>query len=315
MSNNFNEIQAAETFLLVAQTGSFASAARLKGENPSSISRSVAQLESHLNVRLLNRTTRQVRITEAGEIYRLHAQRMLQSQQAARDALTQLQSGKPQGLVRISLPVVVGEKILAPRLAEFHHQYPGVQLQVDLSNRNARIVEEGFDLALRVGPLQDSTLRARKIATIWRKLYAAPAYLDKFGTPLTPADLKNHQCIAFSQRGEIREWEFWPHTVKAPSQKHSIHSWFICSSPLMVVDAIQAGLGIGRSANWMLTDLLARKALIEVLPDWYCDDPAEGGLPLFLVFPPGLSGHIPLKVRTVADFLERIVQAEFRKHE
>ena len=313
MSNNFNELQAAETFLMVVNSGSFAAAAKLKGENPSSISRAIAQLEAHLNVRLLNRTTRQVKITEAGETYKLYARHMLENQQAARDALTQLQSGQPQGVVRVSLPVIVGEKILAPRLPEFHERYPDVHLQLDLSNRNALIVEEGFDIAVRMGPLQDSSLRARKIATIWRKLYAAPSYLEKHGVPKTPADLAGHQCIAFSQRGDIKEWEFWPRHGQGPSQKHRIASWLTCSSPMMVVRAIQAGLGLGRSADWMLQGALARGELVEILRDWYCDNPAHGGLPMYLVFPPGPGSRLSLKARVVADFLEEIVLAEFKK--
>ncbi|HEX4855441.1 MAG TPA: LysR substrate-binding domain-containing protein, partial [Limnobacter sp.] len=251
-------------------------------------------------------------ITEAGEIYRLHAQQMLDSRQAARDAITQLQIGRPQGLVRVSMPVIVGEKILGPRLAEFHEKYPEVQLQVDLSNRNAQIVEEGFDIAVRVGPLQDSSLRARKISTIWRKLYASPAYLDRYGTPATPAELANHRCIAFSQKGEVREWEFWPKAGRQTSQKHRLNTWLTCSSPLMVVNAIRAGLGVGRSAEWMLGDILARQELVEILPDWLCDNPQQGGLPMFLVFPPGNSGQLSLKTRAVADFLEQIVKHEFR---
>ncbi len=238
---------------------------------------------------------------------------MLESQQEARDAITQLQSGQPHGTVRISLPVIVGEKILAPRLPEFHAKYPDVQLQVDLSNRNAMIVEEGFDIALRVGLLQDSTLRARKVATIWRKLYAAPAYLEKHGVPQTPADLVHHQCIAFSQRGDQKEWEFWPKNGAQPSQKHRVISWLTCSSPMMVVRAIQSGLGLGRSADWMLQGALARGELLEILSDWYCDNPATGGLPMYLVFPPGLSSQLSLKTRVVADFLEQIVRTEFKK--
>ncbi|HEX4843412.1 MAG TPA: LysR family transcriptional regulator [Limnobacter sp.] len=311
MSNNFNELQAAETFLLVVNTGSFAAASKIKGENPSSVSRAVAQLEAHLNTRLLNRTTRQVKITEAGEIYRLHAQQMLEARQQARDAIAQLQSGQPRGLVRLSLPVIVGERILANHLPAFHAQYPEVELQIDLSNRNALLVEEGMDLALRVGHLSDSSLRARKIATIWRKMYAAPKYLEVHGVPQTPADLVHHQCIAFAQRGDAKEWEFWPKQGKGPSQKHRVTSWLTCSSPMMVVKAIHAGLGLGRSADWMLQNALARGDLVEVLKDWYCDDPAKGGLPMFLVFPPGLSAQIPLKTRVVADFLEALVKKEF----
>ncbi|WP_370261089.1 LysR substrate-binding domain-containing protein [Limnobacter sp.] len=311
MSNNFNELQAAETFLLVANTGSFAAAAKLKGENPSSVSRAVAQLEAHLSARLFNRTTRQIKITEAGEIYRQHARRMVEARQLARDAIAQLQSGLPKGVVRISLPVVVGERILANHLPAFHAKYPEVELQVDLSNRNALLVEEGLDLALRVGPLSDSTLRAKKIATIWRKMYAAPSYLQKHGEPLSPADLVNHQCIAFAQRGEAKDWEFWPKHGKGPSQKHRVTHWLTCSSPMMVVKAIHAGLGVGRSAPWMIQNELANGDLVEILKDWYCDNPAHGGLPMFIVFPPGLTSQVPLKTRVVAEFLEALVKKEF----
>jgi DNA-binding transcriptional LysR family regulator len=313
MSNNFNELLAAETFLLVVNTGSFAAAARIKGENPSSISRAVAQLEKHLNLRLLNRTTRQVKITDAGDVYRVYAQRMLDSQVAARDALTQLSTGKPQGLVRISLPVIVGEQLLAARLPDFHAKYPDVKLQIDLSNRDASIIEEGLDIALRVGPLMNSSLRARRIATVWRKLYASPAYLARHGKIEHPADLVKHQCIAFSQRGEAAEWQFWPHLPHETPHTHRLQSWLTCSSPMMVVHAIQAGLGVGRSAQWLVKNQLAQGSLVEILGDWACEDPSQGGLPMYLVFPPGLSSQVSLKTRVVADFLQEIVESEFKK--
>lgn len=313
MSNNFNELQAAETFLLVASTGSFAAAARLKGENPSSISRAVAQLEKHLNLRLLNRTTREVKITDAGEVYRMYAQRMLDSQVAARDALTQLSTGKPQGLVRISLPVIVGEQLLAARLPDFHAKYPDVKLQIDLSNRDASLIEEGLDIALRVGPLMDSSFRARRIATVWRKLYATPGYLEQHGQPTHPSDLSKHQCIAFSQRGEASEWQFWLHEDQDTSYTHRLQSWLTCSSPMMVVHAIQAGLGIGRSAEWLVKNQLLQGRMVEILKDWSCEDPTQGGLPMYLVFPPGLSSQVSLKTRVVADFLQEIVESEFKK--
>lgn len=311
MSNNFNELQAAETFLLVVNSGGFAAAAKIKGENPSSVSRAVAQLESHLGARLFHRTTRQVKITEAGLAYQVHAQRMLHAREQARDAIAQLQSGKPRGLVRLSLPVIVGERIVSRHLPDFHLAYPEVDLQIDLSNRNALLVEEGIDLALRVGQLSDSSLRARKVATIWRKLYAAPSYLEKFGTPQTPADLHAHQCIAFAQRGDAKEWGFWPKVGQGAAYKIRINSWLTCSSPIMVVKAMEAGLGLGRSADWMLQGILSRGGLVEVLPDWACDDPRDGGLPMYLVFPPGLSAQLPLKTRVVAEFLENLLRNEF----
>lgn len=310
MSNNFNELQAAETFVQVVNTGSFAAAAKLKGENPSSVSRAVAQLEAQLGVRLLNRTTRNIRITEAGETYLRYARHMLESQQQARDALLQLQSGQPKGTVRVSLPVVVGEHVLTKHLVKFHTQFPEVDLQIDLSNRNAQLVEEGIDLALRFGFLEDSSLRAKRVTTIWRKMYASPAYLEKHGTPKTPADLLGHQCIAFSQRGEVKEWEFWS-KKGGPSEKHRVSSWLTCSSPMMVVNAIKAGLGLGRSADWMVSGAMARGELVQVLSDWHCDDPTKGGLPMYIVFPPGPSTQVSLKSRVVAEFLEDVLLQEF----
>ncbi|HEY1059605.1 MAG TPA: LysR family transcriptional regulator [Limnobacter sp.] len=310
MSNNFNELHAAEAFVQVMNTGSFAAAAKLRGENPSSVSRAIAQLESHLGVRLLNRTTRNLRITEAGTTYLRYVRELLEHQQAVRDALLELRSGTPKGLVRLSVPVVVGEHILAKYLGEFHQQYPEVNLQIDLSNRNAQLVEEGIDLALRFGVLADSSLRARRVSTIWRRMYASPAYLQAHGIPKTPKDLIGHQCIAFSQRGDVKEWEFWP-KAGGVSQKHKVDSWLTCSSPMMVVNAIASGLGVGRSAPWMVKQALGNGEVVEILSDWHCDDPQQGGLPMYIVFPPGPSAQVPLKSRVVAEFLENVLLREF----
>lgn len=310
MSGHFNELLAAEAFVQVVNTGSFAAAARLRNENPSSVSRAISQLEHHLGVRLLIRTTRTVRISEAGETYLRYARHMLDHQQQARDALAQLNTGRPRGLVRVSMPVVVGEYLLADRLKEFHAEFPEVELQVDLSNKTVQLVEEGIDLAFRFGPLADSSLRAKRISTIWRHVYASPAYLEQHGEPKHPSELANHQCIAFSQRGEVKEWEIWP-PEGGESQKYRVNNWLTCSSPMMVVKAIIAGVGLGRSAYWMTSAALARGDLVQVLKDWRCDDPVRGGVPIHLVYPPGPSGQVSLKVRVVAQFMERVLKEAF----
>ena len=322
MSNHFNELQAAEVFLRVLATGSFAEAAKALDENPSSVSRSVAQLEAHLGERLLTRTTRRIRITEAGQIYQHYAQSMLDSRAQARESLQTLRGGNPRGTLRVSMPVIVGEQMMVKYLPEFHRLYPDLDLQIDLSNRNVSIVEEGIDIAIRVGPLADSSLRAQRVAGINRKVYASPEYLQTHGTPQTPQDLLNHRCIAFSQRQNIMDWQFWPADQLKQDKKEqkdgelkpwspSVKSWLTCSSPLMVLHATQMGLGVGRSAEWMCRSLVEEGKLIEILKDWVCDPPGSGGMPVYLVYPPGPAGQVPLKTRVMTAFLKRFILKEF----
>jgi DNA-binding transcriptional LysR family regulator len=314
MSNNFNELQAAEVFLKVLAASSFVEAAKALGENPSSVSRSVAQLEAHLGERLLTRTTRSLRITEAGQIYQHYAQSMLDSRAQARESLQTLRGGSPKGTLRVSMPVIVGEQMMAKYLPEFHRLYPDLDLQIDLSNRNISIVEEGIDIAIRVGPMADSSLRAQRVAGIHRKVYASPEYLEKNGTPLSPEDLVDHRCIAFSQRQNIMDWQFWPTHQEGKEHQPwslSVKSWLTCSSPLMVLQAIQMGLGLGRSAEWMCRDLVAQGKLVEILKAWVCDAPGSGGMPVYLVYPPGPAGQIPLKTRVMTAFLKQYISKEF----
>lgn len=314
MSMNINELSAAQAFVQVVQTGSFAAAARLRGENPSSVSRAVVQLEKHINARLLVRSTRSVRLSEAGETNFQYALAMLQSQADAKEAIALLNAGKPSGTVRISLPVVFGEQLLAGLMQVFRHQYPDIQLQVDLSNKAAKLVEEGFDLALRVGYLADSALRVRRLGSIHRRVYVSKAYAHKYGIPKTPADLINHQTVATTQ-GTFSDWAFWCRKTGKPHPQIDVHSWFTCSSPTVLLSMVRNGLGVGRSAEWMVQTSAYANDLIEVLSEWRCEDPSLGGVPLYLVFPPGPVGQLPLKTRVVAEFVESIIPPVMRNNE
>lgn len=307
MSNSFNELEAAKAFIQVVRSGSFAAAAKLRDENPSSVSRAVAHLEEHLQARLLNRTTRSVAMTEAGQIYLEYAEQMLEKQSSAREALTLLSTGKPRGLVKISMPVVLGEKVLADHMLRFRQTYPDIELQFDLSNRNAMLVEEGIDLALRFGKLEDSSLRAQRLMTIYRKIYASREYLEKHGTPKSPADLVKHQTLAFATRGAFSSWDFWNGKTGKKHEHLPIKSWLTCSSPTMILQMIRQGLGIGRSAEWMVMASDSKDELVEVLSDWHCDDPKTGGVPLYLVYPPGPASATPQKVRVVAEFIRELL--------
>lgn len=307
MSNSFNELEAAKTFILVARSGSFAAAAKLRDENPSSVSRAVAHLEEHLQVRLLNRTTRSVALTEAGEVYLEHAEQMLERQSSAREALALLTTGKPRGLVKISMPVVLGEKVLAAHMLRFRQAYPDIELHFDLSNRNAMLVQEGIDIALRFGELADSSLRAQRLTTIYRKVYASRSYLDQHGTPQTPADLVNHHTLSFAQRGAFSSWDFWNAKTGKKHEPVPVKSWLTCSSPTMILQMINQGLGVGRSAEWMVMTSDFKTDLVEILPDWRSEDPKGGGVPLYLVYPPGPASSTPLKVKVVSEFIRQVL--------
>jgi DNA-binding transcriptional LysR family regulator len=313
MSNSFNELEAAKAFIQVVRSGSFAAAAKLRDENPSSVSRAVAHLEEHLQVRLLNRTTRSVALTEAGGVYLEHAQQMLQTQSSAREALALLTTGKPRGLVKISMPVVLGEQVLLNHMERFRKAYPEIELHFDLSNRNALLVEEGIDIALRFGELADSSLRAQRLITIYRKVYASHAYLERHGRPLTPADLVNHHTLSYAQRGAFLSWDFWSSKTGKKHEPIPIKSWFSCSSATMILQMMGQGLGIGRSAEWMVNNSEFKNDLVEVLSDWRCEDPKRGGVPLFLVYPPGPANSIPQKVRVVSDFIRQVLESDFVK--
>lgn len=314
MSTNFNELNAAETFLAVVYAGSFASAAERLRENPSSVSRAVAQLESRLGVTLFARTTRTMRLTEAGEVYRNHAERMLEARQAARDELTQLKHGQPTGEVRLTMPVVIGERLLAAALPQFYERYPGIQLHVDLSDRSAMLLEEGVDLALRVGLLPDSTYRARRVANMARHIYASPAYLAVHGFPQHPNELANHACITFIQSQDSQGWRFWSAAQTNHSMVVPIQSCLACSSPVLISQAIQAGVGIGRSAEWLVRKQVEQGLLVPLLSDWRCEPPNTEGLPVWLLFPPSSTAQLPLKVQVVADFLERVISGDMMTH-
>lgn len=312
MSNNLNELSAAQAFVQVVQTGSFAAAARLRNENPSSVSRAVAQLEKHLQTQLLVRSTRSVRLSEAGQVYYQYAVSMLQNQSDAKEAISLLNAGHPRGLVRISLPVVFGEQLLSGAMRTFHLRYPEIQLHVDLSNQQTKLVEEGFDLALRVGYLADSSLRTRKLGAINRKVYVSREYANKYGQPETPADLGNHKTLVFATRGVFSDWQFWCRKTGQPHPEVLVRSWFTCSSPTVLLSMIRNGMGVGRSAEWLIKASPFSDELIEVMPQWSCEDPQLGGVPLYLVFPPGPVGHLPLKTRVVAEFIEQLIPMVMR---
>ena len=192
-----SEFAAIPVFVAVVESGGFSAASRALGVSKSAVSKRINQLESHLGVLLLHRTTRKLSLTEAGERYYEHAAQALSAAGKAEDAVTELQC-EPQGKLKISSPMSFGRLHVAPLIPKFMQRYPKLQIDLVMDDRNIDLVAGGIDVAIRSGDMPDSTLIARKLAPLRQVLCASPAYIDRYGMPLTPSELRERNCILFS---------------------------------------------------------------------------------------------------------------------
>ena len=287
--NNLNEIAA---FVAVVRHGGFTMAAQELTEPKSTLSRKVSQLEARLGATLLIRTTRSIRLTEAGQKFYDECSRILMEIEEAEKQLEPHQQ-RAAGTVRISAPVEVGTHLLPEIIAEMSETYPQIQIQLDLSDRYVDLFREGFDLALRAGDLKDSSYKAKKLGLSFFALFASPSYLKKYGRPKTPKDVSEHHCIVFSP--EFREFP-WLVTHKGKKEKIMVTSKLHVNSLSMAKNLAIAGAGICYVPNHLVTSCLANHELTPVLPDWVGD-----AKPYYLVFPPVKIQ--PLRTRLVLDFL------------
>lgn len=194
-------------FVKVVEHGSFTAAARSLGLPKTTVSRKLRDLETRLGARLLNRTTRRLALTEAGTVYFEHSKRIAGQLEEAETAVHQLE-GSPRGWLRVTAPYTLSETTLTPILLEFRQHYPEVQLDITLSNDRLDILENRIDVALRVGPLADSTLVARRLAVYRNQIYASEGYLARYGEPVDPEDLQHHRALvgAIHRRGQRYCW-------------------------------------------------------------------------------------------------------------
>jgi DNA-binding transcriptional LysR family regulator len=286
------DLAALETFVAVVDAGGFSRAAERLETTPGAVSRRIAALEARLGLRLLNRTTRQLNLTEAGEQYYRDVTQILQAIADAEDRVSHL-STAPSGDLRIVAPLSFAVRALAPRLPDFHAQYPDLRLSLDLDDRMVDIVAAGCDLALRIGPLGDSTLVARRIAEFERVFCAAPTYLDRRGRPRTPADLRGHDCLHYSNLGVREEW-----TLSGPDGTEAI----AVTGPLcanngdLLRRAAVGGMGICSLPAFIVADDLAAGRLERVLTDH-----GAPRMPLSALWPS--RRFVPAKVRVFVDWL------------
>ena len=288
-----DRIDAMRAFVAVVTEGSFSNAANTLQLSPQLVSKYVSKLEEQLNSRLLNRTTRKVSLTEAGSHYFGHAQQILLSIDDMESKLGGLQQN-PKGVLRISAPVSFALKHMAKLITDFQIHYPLVKVDLQLTDRKVDIVEEGFDVALRIGQLKSSSLIAKKVAPIRVVLCAAPEYLKKYGTPTQPEDLERHRYLHYSYMNMDGKDDIYQ-LLKAKYLKQG--SELRSNNGDVLVDAAIAGAGIVLQPTFIISEALSSGKLVVVLPEL---EPEALGL--YAVY-----AHrklLPHKVRCFIDFVE-----------
>ncbi|MDQ0081548.1 DNA-binding transcriptional LysR family regulator [Variovorax boronicumulans] len=287
-----DHLTALKVFRTTAAAGSFAGAARQMGLSAAAISKNIAELEAYLKVRLINRTTRQMSLTEAGAAYFERLSRILDELTEADAALAPMGSS-PGGVLRVSAPLTFALTSLSPAIPEFMKRYPNLRLELNLQDSRSDIIGEGYDLAIRGSDrLEDSSLVARKLMTMTHVLCGAPGYFASAGRPAQPEDLKAHECVQFTLSGHANKWTF---SRAGRSVVVPIDGRYKVSSSIAVRDALLAGFGLSLIPRIYVESELASGRLQAALEDWEADR-----TPIYAVYP---SRHLAAKTRAFVDFL------------
>lgn len=279
-------------FVQVFDAGGFSAAARQHGRSKALLSKYVTDLEDYLGARLMNRTTRKLSLTEAGEAYYREASQLLQQLEDL-DATISEHTAEPRGLVRVSGPRNFGETTLAPAVFAFLRQNPRVSIDLRLEDRFVDLVEEGIDVALRISVLTDSSLISRKIADIRHTIYAAPALIEKHGTPRAPDDLRGLPCIIDTNMPNQTSWRFLD---KGRLLNVQVSGPVRVNSPVASMQAALAGLGFAILPAYLAEPHVGMGQLVAVLADRMPEGPS-----LSAVYPH--RRHLAGKVRALIDFL------------
>jgi DNA-binding transcriptional LysR family regulator len=290
---NLPDLEGLAIFAKVAELRSFVGAAKDLALSKATVSKAIGRLEKRLGARLLNRTSRRLSLTDAGRLLSDRATRILAEGEAAEsEALAQ--SASPRGLVRLAAPMSFGLSEVAPLLPDFLAECPEVSVDLHLSDAMVDLIGAGFDAALRIGALSDSSLLARRLRRVNRLLVAAPDYLKRHGRPTHPQDLSHHDCLCYAYLPTPDVWRF----VNAAGEEVALRP----SGPLRannadaLAPALLAGLGLAVQPDFVVGQALAEGRLEAVMPDW-----RSPPIALHLVMPPG--GPRPARVEALAAFL------------
>ncbi|MGF1685930.1 LysR family transcriptional regulator [Photobacterium japonica] len=275
-------------FVAVAEAESFTAAAKQLGISTAQVSRQVSALENRLNTKLFYRTTRKVAVTEEGGIYYRHCRQLLDGLAEAERAISD-RRGTPQGSLKLTAPVMYGEQYVMPLINDFILQYPELDVVMELNNQTVDLVEGGFDLAIRLGRLTNSTMMAKKLTTRVQYVCAAPSYLEKYGLPHSLSELRHHNCLV----GNFDHWRF----LEAGRERSvRVSGSLRCSSGYALRDAALKGIGVVQLPDYYVADDLASGALISILE--HLQEPEEG---IWALYPH--NRHLSPKVRLLVDFL------------
>ncbi|ALL70889.1 Transcriptional regulator, LysR family (plasmid) [Paraburkholderia caribensis MBA4] len=287
-----NRLDSMSILVAVVDSGSLSAAARRLGMPLATVSRKVGELESHLKTRLIQRTTRQLSLTEAGASYVAACRRILDEIAEAERAATG-EYASPKGELVVTAPVVFGRLHVVPVVAEFLAHYPEIDVSLMLTDRVVHLMEEQADVAIRIGELPDSTLMATRVGTVRRVVCASPAYLATHGVPVKPRDLATHECITFEVLASTRAWAFGSgkSEVSVP-----VHSRLAVNTAEAAIAAAMLGVGLVRVLSYQVADAIRDNALSVVL-----DTFETAPLPISLVH----KGQtpLPLKLRAFLDFV------------
>ncbi|AFE58622.1 LysR family transcriptional regulator [Rahnella aquatilis] len=262
-------------FIAVVKAGSFTTAAEQLMLSKQYVSRRMASLEAGLHARLLNRNTRKLSVTESGQLFAQHAQRILDDIEEAERAVSPRRQAL-QGTYRISIPMSFGISHLSPLIAEFLGQHPAIQFQVELVDRYVDLVGEGFDIALRIGNLADSSLVARRLGELKRVICCSPEYLQRKGTPETPEDLLNHHCLRYGREGQTG----WELELEGKRRLFDVRGPIVSNNGEVLRDAAVAGLGLVLLPEFIVGPALQYGALVRVLDAFH-----PGALSLHAIYP------------------------------
>lgn len=289
-----------QVFLAIIDTGSLVGASQKLRRSPSAVTRSLAALEQRVGVRLFERSTRRLAATNEGQRLVTHARRLLAAYESA---VCENLAAPPQGLLRITAPMVFGRKYMTPVVTRFLMCHPEIQVDLVLSDRNADLIDNGIDVALRIGALEDSALVARRLGAVRRVTVASPAYLQRCGEPSTPEELSQHELILGTMLRGLAEWRY-----RTAAREHIVRF-----TPRLqvndvegVLSAAREGFGIARALSYQAAADLRNNSLARLLVD-YEPEP----IPVHLVFPS--ARHMAPRVRAFVDFaMEEFAQTDVR---
>ncbi|WP_372842939.1 LysR family transcriptional regulator [Psychrobacter sp.] len=283
-------------FVYVAEHESFTRAAKELGVSTAQVSRQISALEKRLNIKLLYRTTRKVSLTEEGRVFYQHCRGVLDGLDAAEQAVSNLQS-KPQGRIKLTAPVTYGEQQLLPLVNDFMVQYRDIEVTAFLSNQKIDLIDGGYDLAIRIGKLSDSTMMAKKLSRRTNFVCAAPTYLKRYGTPHTLSDLHKHNCLLGTR-------DYW-HFIESDKDTNNdvdketnlrVSGSVQYNSGHSLVDAALKGLGIVQLPDYYVQKHLASGELVSVLDNYR--EPEES---IWAIYPH--NRHLSPKIRLLVDYL------------